>query len=94
MRVCKLGELTDEYARAEGYQSVEELKTVWPFRVGGEWDPEQTVKVIRFIFLSHDILDMKPIWEKSEKKRLQHFYKGKIGNTDPKTHAHWNSKEK
>jgi len=27
VKVCKLGELTDEDARAEGYQSVEEIKS-------------------------------------------------------------------
>ncbi|PSN82322.1 hypothetical protein B9Q02_11845 [Candidatus Marsarchaeota G1 archaeon BE_D] len=65
VKVCKLGELTDEDARAEGYQSVEEIKAVWSLWVGGEWDPEQTVKVIRFKLLSHEVLDMKPICEKS-----------------------------
>ena len=93
VEVCKLGELTDEDARAEGYQSVEELKAVWSLWVGGEWDPEQTVKVIRFKLLSHEVLDMKPICEKSEKELFQ-LLRGKIGNTDPKAHTLWNSKEK
>jgi len=93
VKVCKLGELTDEDARAEGYQSVEELKAVWSLWVGGEWDPEQTVKVIRFKLLSHEVLDMKPICEKSEKELFQ-LLRGKIGNTDPKAHTLWNSKEK
>jgi hypothetical protein len=53
---------------------------VWSLWVGGEWDPEQTVKVIRFKLLSHEVLDMKPICE----KELFQLLRGKIGNTDPK----------
>jgi len=43
----KLGEFDEEDARREGGYSLEQFKKVW-MGIHGEWDPDETVNVIRF----------------------------------------------
>jgi hypothetical protein len=44
---ARLGEMTDEDGRAEGYNDLQAFRAVWE-RMHGSWDPEAAVWVIRF----------------------------------------------
>jgi len=50
IRKEKLGNITEEDAKKEGYGSVAEFKKVWE-EIYGRWNPEQEVYVIEFKLL-------------------------------------------
>jgi|Deesub1362A_J573_1020465.scaffolds.fasta_scaffold01722_12 hypothetical protein len=47
LRKERLGDITDEDARAEGGYTIEEFKQVWE-KIHGSWYPDQEVCVIKF----------------------------------------------
>ena len=46
----KLGEISPEDVKKEGYNSLEEFRKSW-IEINGEWNPEQTVTVYEFILV-------------------------------------------
>ena len=45
----RLGDMTEEAARAEGGYVLSQYKDVW-IGINGSWDPEQVVYVVRFVW--------------------------------------------
>ena len=55
LRRERLGDITQEDVRREGYDTLEEFKAVW-VRINGSWDPELEVYVVSFELAGVDAL--------------------------------------
>lgn len=55
LRRERLGDITLEDVRREGYDTLEEFKAVW-VRINGSWDPELEVYVVSFELAGVDAL--------------------------------------
>ena len=65
----KLGEISEEDIRKEGYSSLEEFKEVWT-RIYGEWNPEQVVTAYEFEVVEGGDPSRKPADPQATKKRF------------------------